>query len=248
MSLRWQAASAQHAVGLAFAREGLAQPVEDLGRREVETTPVGALLLGEGDQRMARSLGLAQARIVEALAQAEGGEHDGPGLERRQQPVERQAGERQGVDAAARDARHLLQRLGALHRDQPRHGARLFGCDLVLVDDVQRVARLLHVQARERAPGAAHGIEGLAGLLAQPAHALDGLEHRPLGIALAATTSGAAGRPAGCSRRRAGPAPAPPARGCRRPDRPSRPRRRACRRSRRSPRSAPRPGRSRYGP
>ena len=134
---------------------------------------------------MARPLGLAQPRIVEALAQAEGGEHHGPGLERGQQTVERQAGERQGIDAAARHARHLLQRLGALHRDQPGHGARLFGGDLVVMDDVQRIARLLHVQAGEGTPRAAHGVEGLAGFLAQPAHALDGIEHGLPGIALA---------------------------------------------------------------
>ena len=176
---------AQHAIGLALAREYRAQPVEDLGGREVEAPPVGALLLGEGDQRMARALGFAEARIVKPLAQAEGGEHHVARLERRQQPVERQAGERQGVDAPARHARHLLQRLGALHGDQAGHRARLLGRDVVVMDDVQRIARLLHVQPGERTPGAAHGIEGLAGLLAQPAHVLDGVDDGLLGIALA---------------------------------------------------------------
>ena len=134
---------------------------------------------------MARALGFAEARIVKPLAQAEGGEHHVARLQRRQQPVERQAGERQGVDAPARHARHLLQRLGALHGDQAGDRARLFGRDVVVMDDVQRIARLLHVQPGERTPGAAHGIEGLAGLLAQPAHVLDGIDDGLLGIALA---------------------------------------------------------------
>ena len=68
-------------------------------RRQIEAPPTGALLLGEGDQRMAGALGFAQPRIVEALAQTEGREDDVARLERRQQPVERQAGQRQGVDA-----------------------------------------------------------------------------------------------------------------------------------------------------
>ena len=43
---------------------------------------------------------------------------------------------------------------------------RLPGRDDVAVHDVQRIAGLPHVQPRERAPGAADGIEGaaLAGL------------------------------------------------------------------------------------
>ena len=72
-----------------------------------------------------------------------------------------------------------------MHRDQPRHRARLVGRNVVVVDDVQRIARLLHVQAGKGSPGAAHGIEGLAALLAQPAHVLDGVDDDALGIALA---------------------------------------------------------------
>ena len=171
-------------VSLSPAKTGVSQSKISAGDRS-KSPPAGPLLLGEGDQRMARPLGLAQPRIVEALAQAERREDHGLGLECRQQPVERQAGERQGVDAPPRHAGHLLQRLGALHGDQACHGARLLGRDLVVVDDVQRIARLLHVEPCERTPGATHGVEGLAGLLAQPAHALDGVEHSTLGIGLA---------------------------------------------------------------
>ena len=176
---------AQDAVGRALVGEGRTQPVENLGRRQVEAPPAGALLLGEGDQRMALPLRLAQADMVKALAQAERREDHRLRLECHEQAVEGQAGERQGIDAPARHTRHLLQRLGALHRDQPGDGTGLFSRDLVVVDDVQGVARLLHVQAGEGAPGAAHRIEGLAGFLAQPAHAVDCVDHGTLGIDLA---------------------------------------------------------------
>ena len=48
-------------------------------------------------------------------------------------------------------------------RAQPRHDAeqilRLVAVDAILLDDMQRMADLLHMDAGQRAPGAAHGIE-----------------------------------------------------------------------------------------
>ena len=55
---------AQDALGLGLSAEDRRQPVEDLRRREVEAAPARSLLLGEGDQRVACTLGVAQTRQV----------------------------------------------------------------------------------------------------------------------------------------------------------------------------------------
>ncbi len=47
---------------------------------------------------------------------------------------------------------------------------------------MQRVTGLFHMQMGERSPGAAHRIESLADMLAQPAHALDRIDDDALGI------------------------------------------------------------------
>ena len=62
-------------VSFSPAKTGVSQSKISDGA-QVEAPPARPLLLGKGDQRMAGALGLAQSRIVEALTQAEGGEHD----------------------------------------------------------------------------------------------------------------------------------------------------------------------------
>ena len=48
---------------------------------------------------------------------------------------------------------------------------RLVAVDAILLDDVQRMADLLHMDAGERAPGAAHGIEIAPAQILEPGHA-----------------------------------------------------------------------------
>ena len=65
---------------------------------------------------------------------------------------------------------------------QPREVERLARRNPVIVHDVERIAGLPHVQPRQRAPGAADGIECAALALAENVEALEGIGDQLLGL------------------------------------------------------------------
>ena len=151
------------------------------------------------------------------------------------------------VSRRLRDTRRdALQRIrGSARRPGRRNSSALARAMRVVVDDVQRIVRVRHVErarcARQAPPTA---------MKSRPAtrssHASASSRSRDhVGAASCGASprsrAGAAGRAAASRGGRAGRARAPPARGCRRRDRPSRRRRRRSPRPRRAPRAAPPP-------
>ncbi len=138
------------------------------------------LLDARRDERVAALLGRVEQAVEMTLAQAAGGEHQILGLEPAQQAQQDARGERYDFEALARDRADALQRLARLARDEieiflgldPRQGIGL--------DDVERIVRLLHVEPRQRAPRAAHGIEALFRRAGEERHAGKALVDRVL--------------------------------------------------------------------
>ena len=95
-----------------------------------------------------------------ALAQAAGAEHHAAHAGQPQQPAQHHGGERQIVDAAARQRRAAAPaRAAPAPEISAGQVARLLAADRVVVHHVQRIAGLRHVDARQRPPGAADQIQ-----------------------------------------------------------------------------------------
>ncbi len=114
------------------------------------------------DQRVLGALLGVEHGIEQPLAHAERGDHDVLRLGDAHQVLEHQRGI--GEQRAASIGHHLDLRehfrVDAVH--EVGELERLLGRQHVAVHHMQRISDLPHVQARERAPGAADGVEGAA--------------------------------------------------------------------------------------
>ena len=119
---------------------------------------------------------LRQQAVDQALADAEHREVDGAGGEALQEPLEHQRAVGQDLAALLGELLHAGHRgellgpadlLAELDRLRRRHG--------VAVHHAQGIARPLHVQTGNGAPGAADRVEGAAAALVDPGHARDRL-------------------------------------------------------------------------
>ncbi len=117
--------------------------------------------IGRGDQqRILRAFARVEQRIEQTLAHAERGDHDLARLDRARSGAPAPAPRRPAAGGARRSP--LRSSTGSRdRRDEPaaRTRAPLAAEMPVTVHDVQRIAGLPHVQPRQRAPGAADGIE-----------------------------------------------------------------------------------------
>ena len=136
-----------------------------------------ALRPGDADagveQRIALSVPRQQAERI-ALAQPEGGKHDVLWPAGGDQPPQHKGGERHHLDPASADRGDALQRAARLAGNDVEEFFRGAARDRVFVNDVQRIARLLHVQPGDRPPRAANQIEAAAGGVAHDRGAGEG--------------------------------------------------------------------------
>ena len=128
----------------------------------------GGQLAASLDQRVPALLGRRQLAVDMAFAQPVGREDDAVGLGQAQQTLEQHGGEGQRVDAPPRHALDGIERTPAEAADHPRQILGLAPVDPVLLDDVQRVVVLLHVDASQRPPRPADRVEGAAAQVGQP--------------------------------------------------------------------------------
>ena len=126
-------------------------------------------------KRIAGFLRRIEQRIEQALAHAEYRDHDLARLDRAHQIFQHQRGVSQQRAARGIDDFDLRQSLGIDAMHQPREVERLARRDAVIVHDVKRIAGLPHMQPRQRAPGAADGVEGAALAFAEDVEALEGI-------------------------------------------------------------------------
>src|SRR5436305_10886044 len=121
---------------------------------------------GAGDQRVG-AFTARQHAIGIALAQTERGKDEPVGSPGGDQPAQDRRGERDDFETAPAHAGDALQRAPRLRGDKFEKGFRRAPRDLVLMDDVQRVAGLLDMEPRDRAPRPADEIKRPAGAFAQ---------------------------------------------------------------------------------
>ena len=139
-------------------------------------------LAGGREQRILAPLRLVEQRIEQALAHAERRDHHILGPRYPHQVLEHER--RIGKQRTPRVGHHLdlRQRLGIDPVHQAGEIERLAGRDHIAVHDMQRIAGLPHVQARQRAPGAADRIKRAAGAGLEQVRAAERLLDDLLGL------------------------------------------------------------------
>ncbi len=125
---------------------------------------------------------LLEQRIEQALAHAEHGDHHLLRLDHAHQIFHHQRGVSQQRPAGGVDDFDLGQRLGVDAVHQAREFERLARGDAVIVHDMERIAGLPHVEAGERAPGAADRVEGAALARAEHVEILKGILDDSFGL------------------------------------------------------------------
>src|SRR5439155_13703535 len=120
-----------------------------------------------GDQRIGGGRFARQYAIGITLPQPEGREDQPVRFAEGNQPPQDRRRQRHHFEAAAADAGDALQGAPRLGADDIEEGFRRATGDRVLVDDMQRIMRLLDVQPRDRAPGAAYQVQRSTGAFAQ---------------------------------------------------------------------------------
>ena len=148
------------------------------GRARAQQVELG----GGGDQRILAPLLLVEQRIEQALAHAERRDHHVLGPRDPHQVLEHQR--RIGEQRTPRIGHHLdlRQGLGIDPVHQAGEIERLARRDHIALHDVERIAGLPHVQPRERAPGAADGVEGAPAAVLQQLGAAERLLDDLLGL------------------------------------------------------------------
>ena len=104
----------------------------------------------------------------DAFAQTIGGDDNFLRPQRRDQLVENQRPERKGFDAALRNIGYLRQRFRSEALDHAGNVGSITRGDHILMEDMDRIITLCHMDAGEVSPDAAHGIEALALKILEP--------------------------------------------------------------------------------
>ena len=130
---------------------------------------------------------LPQTSIGEPLAQPIRGENNVARRGGGQQPLHHKCCERQQIEPPARNAADARQRLAALAGDQLGDFREVAASQPVMVNDVERIARMRHVGVRQGAPVAADGVESALTHFREPGQLGQSLvDNLPRALALAA--------------------------------------------------------------
>ncbi|MHC2725751.1 hypothetical protein ACVMGE_008238 [Bradyrhizobium diazoefficiens] len=137
---------------------------------------------GCADQPVLVALGFRQLLVQQAFAYAEGREHDGLGLCHADDVLEHQR--RVGEERAPRIGNDLDigEHVGGRQTAKATRKVERLGCgDGIAVHHLERIAALDDVDARERAPGAADGVECTAAPRLELRHLVELLAHDTVG-------------------------------------------------------------------
>ena len=139
---------------MASAQLSRRRPLFQRRTGRAETPQVFGDVLAHGQERIAIALGGGQEIVDMALAQARRGERHRRRTSGAEDTLHHQRRVGQRLEAPPRDIDQARQGLAAHARDQPGHLLHVAAGDPILLNDVQGIGALLHMDAGERPPRA----------------------------------------------------------------------------------------------